>query len=226
MKTKTILKISILCLLAIVFGCDDVTTDQKVNFQEDVDEISEIVINTELITPRAVGVSIFGELVIEPQSKESIHKLGAPRCYGLEDDYSISADYDVVFKNGNNDIKIQELSRLEIISHGDEILKLKKVKIGDTELFYFIPRYTDCHALTFYLYGIDQNEAYPITLFAENSNVIHFEMYPNEEPKIINDRFVFKGGYGAGMDTVSEYYFKFDQKKHLMILEKVLQVKP
>ncbi|WP_239616798.1 hypothetical protein [Cohnella mopanensis] len=180
----------------------------------------------ELKAPRAVGQSIYGQLLIEPQSEESIHKLGAPSCYGLEEDYSISADYEVVFKTGSTRIPIQQLTSIEIINPKDETLQIKKVKMGDTELFYFIPRYTDCHSLEFYLFAMDEHGAYPITYLVDDKTIDQYVIYPKDEPKVVKNRFVFRGGFGAGMDTVSEYSFKFDRENHQMILDTVLQVKP
>ncbi|WP_422661311.1 hypothetical protein ACK8P5_12835 [Paenibacillus sp. EC2-1] len=176
--------------------------------------------------PRAVGNSKNGKLEIVPNSEEKIQTLGAPSCYGLEEDYSITGNYDVVFKTRTHELKIHELNNIEVIQPKNEMIEIENLILGDTELYYFMPRYTDCHGLEFYLYGVDGDSAYPITFMLNHRTLDKFHVYPIEKPRVINNRLVFRGGHGAGMDTVSKYYFRFDQKKHQMILEKELQVKP
>ncbi|WP_054958527.1 hypothetical protein [Paenibacillus dakarensis] len=191
---------------------------------------ADIGINEQLqatsVSSRAFGNAKVGKLEVVSRSEEKIHTLGAPSCDGLEDDYSITANYDVLFKTGTHDLKIQELNNIEVIQPNKETIEMEKLILGETELFYFMPRYTDCHGLEFYLYGIDGDKAYPITFALNHRSLDKFHVSPIDRPNIIEDRLVFRGGYGAGMDTVSKYYFRFDQKKHQMILEKELQVRP
>jgi hypothetical protein len=176
--------------------------------------------------PRAVGQAKNGKVIITPTTKEKINKLGAPSCYGQEDDYSIQSDYQVDYQENGKIIHVTTLKQLEIIQSKNEVMQLQEWNAGDVEIFYFIPRYTDCHSQEFYLFGVERNQSFPITFDMGDHIVNHFDTFTHELPLLKGQNLYVKGGYGAGMGYVNLYEFTFDSSKHAMILQYQKHVKP
>jgi hypothetical protein len=175
---------------------------------------------------RAIGEASFGKLTIVPTSLEEINKLGAPSCLGLADDYSIKATYQVNFETKVGSKTISTLNNLEIINPNNTALTINKIIMGGMELFYFIPRYTDCHEQELYFYGVKDSNAFPITVELEEGKPTTLGIYPKEQPKLVDGDLVIKGGYAAGMEYISEYHFKLSTDNKILKLVKTIQLKP
>jgi hypothetical protein len=218
MKMKLLTIISVL-ILFILNGCEKQTSPVQSTPITSAIEIKNM-------TTRAVGESLLGKLLIVPTTLESIDKLGAPSCLGLEEDYSIKATYSVIFETKKKSQIISTFHNLEIINPSTAVLPINKVVMDGMELFYFIPRYTDCHEQELYFFGVKDNEAYPITVEMEENNPITLGIYPKTLPRLIDGELIVKGGYSAGMDYISEYHFKLNTDKKLLKLAKTIHLKP
>ncbi|MNI26407.1 hypothetical protein D3C73_801040 [compost metagenome] len=113
-----------------------------------------------------------------------------------------------------------------MIQPKNEKIELHKWDMGEVEIFYFTPRYTDCHSQEFYLFGVHERRAFPITFQIGDRTFDHFDTFPHELPLLKGQKLFVKGGYGAGMDYINLYDFTFDISKHAMILHEQKQVKP
>lgn len=180
---------------------------------------------------RAIGTHQHGRLTVKPASQASVETLGAPSCFGVETDLRWSGDYEMIWEpttsNGDS-IKIMTFPRnFEIVQSSDVPIKLQKFIMGETDIFAYIPRYTDCHALETYFFGIDDGEAFPITFDMNLEQVwTNIGQLPNHPFQVSDDELIITGGYGAGQEFIDVYHFYYDSNKHSMILQKTEQVDP
>ncbi|MCD9025343.1 hypothetical protein [Cohnella silvisoli] len=173
---------------------------------------------------RAIGESTLGKFELRPRkgSAEKIQPLGAPSCLGLDTDLTITGDYELFFKaTAGGESLIQNYEALEIIQKENKAIMMQKFDFPKVELYLFIPRYTDCHGLEFYAYGIDKKtgEASAFT-FQEGDNAIpYWTTSPMVLPTQLDDQLVVEGGRFAGTDGATRYRFQPDLNKHQMMLE-------
>ncbi|MCZ8517145.1 hypothetical protein O9H85_33300 [Paenibacillus filicis] len=164
-----------------------------------------------VLRPRAEAAAKDGLLQIVPLGPEKIAKLGAPSCLGKEEDVTIRGDYEVRFtsKDGRTQI-LDTLRDWEIIQPRDQPLKPVKLDFPGMEAYYFMPRYSDCHGVEFRVYGIRNGEA---ALFEFQTGQGVFKefttgMEPDRSPRAQDGQLAVTGGYAAGMDGVTVYYFE------------------
>lgn len=179
---------------------------------------------------RAIGTHQDGRLLIKPASQANVATLGAPSCYGVDTDLRWSGDYEVLWEpaSGGSSSKIMTFpSDFEIVQPSDAPVKLQSFTLGETDIFAYVPRYTDCHALETYFFGVNSGKAFPIT-FEMNPERIwtNIGQLPQHPFQVSNGELILTGGYGAGQDLINVYHFYYDSKKHSMILQKTDQVKP
>ncbi|CAG7637182.1 hypothetical protein ACFQI7_07555 [Paenibacillus allorhizosphaerae] len=182
------------------------------------------------VSVRAIGAHPKGRLIVKPASQASVIPLGAPSCYGQEADLNWSGDYEAVWeaKSGGEPGKIFTFPvDFEIIQPVDTPVELQKFTLGETDIFVYVPRYTDCHALETYLFGVKDGKAFPITYEMEPARVLtNIGQLPNRRLKSNGEELIVTGGYGAGQDFIDVYHFRYDAKKHSMILRSTDKVKP
>lgn len=192
---------------------------------------------------RAVGKSSAGTLEIRPKKDgdERISLLGAPSCYGLETDLNFWGDYEVYFRDSaDHETLVRELIGIDIVQRTDAPIQMRKYDLpGDKELFLFIPRYTDCHGLEFYAFGVDTktNEASSftfeqiVTTVDENgketisrNDIGYWTTSPVVDPVLEDGRLIVEGGRGAGQDGATLYTYEPDWTNGRMLLEKKEQI--
>ena len=178
---------------------------------------------------RAIAAHKDGQLIIQPQSHGHAATLGAPSCYGLESDISWTGDYEAVWEpaSGAASSKVMTFpSDFEIIQPTEAAVNLQMVTIGDTDLYTYYPRYTDCHALDIYFFGVKDGEAFPVSLELEaGKRFTGFVQHPHYPLQVTDDEIVITGGEGAGQEFINMYHFNYDGKQHALILQKTDQVK-
>lgn len=179
---------------------------------------------------RAIGIHQDGRLVIKPDTHANVSTLGAPSCYGVETDLSWSGDYEVLWEptHGGTSSKVMTFPiDFEIIRPGDEPVNLQMFTLGDTEVFAYNPRYTDCHALETYLFAINDGQAFPITFEMKSGvSLSSISRHPLHPIQASNGELILMGGEGAGQDFVDVYHFQYDSMKHLMVLQQTDQIDP
>jgi hypothetical protein len=82
-------------------------------------------------------------------------------------------------------------------------VQMQEFSFEDTEIFAYAPRYTDCHALETYLFGVNAGKAFPIS-FEIKPNDIRAIIYklPHHDLQVANGEFIVTGGYAAGLDFI------------------------
>jgi hypothetical protein len=179
---------------------------------------------------RAIGTHTDGHLLVRPASKGSVAPLGAPSCYGLETDLSWLGDYEAVWepKSGGSRSKVMTFPiDFEIVQPNDAPVEMQKYFLGEMEIFAYVPRYTDCHALETYLFGVSDGKAFPIPFEMKPEQIWkNIGQLPHRPFQLTNDELILTGGYWAGQDFIDVYHFRYDSKKRSMILHNTEQVKP
>ncbi|TJY41067.1 hypothetical protein E5161_15290 [Cohnella pontilimi] len=178
---------------------------------------------------RAVGESSFGTFELRPVAgtSEKIQPLGAPSCLGLETDVNIAGDYELFFRDKNGALQsVYSLNGLEFIQHNEEPVAMRKFDFPDVELFLLIPRYTDCHGLEVYAFGVDKQSGKP-SVFPFKTRDQHATVWttsPVNLPVLENGSLIIEGGRGAGTDGAVRYTFKPDLGKRVLMLESQEQI--
>ncbi|MDQ0888118.1 hypothetical protein QFZ81_003206 [Paenibacillus sp. V4I9] len=177
---------------------------------------------------RAIGTHSDGRLLVKPANKASVAPLGAPSCYGVETDLRWSGDYDMVWESGENLTQIMTFPiDFEIVQQKDSPVIMQSFTFEDTDIFTYVPRYTDCHGLETYLFGVCNGKAFPISLeIKPGVNWMAISQMPHRLLKVANGEFIVTGGYAAGQDFINVYHFRYDPKKKSMILKSTDQMMP
>lgn len=172
---------------------------------------------------RAVGSSGAGQFQLRPvkSGDESVQTLGAPSCLGQETDAHFFGDYELFFhRPSGEETVVQSFEQLEMIWKGNDTLEFRQLEFADMELFLFLPRYTDCHALEFYAYGVDKatGEASNYTFRDGENDLPYWTTSPQELPKVEDGMLVVEGGRWAGQDGAVRYTFEPVPDKHQLRL--------
>ncbi|WP_336773341.1 hypothetical protein [Paenibacillus sp. MMO-58] len=183
------------------------------------------------LSVRAVASHQAGTLMIQPKSQATVAVLGAPSCYGLETDLSWTGDYEAIWKPAAGGTPVNVLSfpeDLEIIEPTDETINLQMLTIGDTDFFTYYPRYTDCHALEAYLFGVEDGQVFPVTFEDETGQLTNsFFQHPHYPLQVSgNNELVITGGEGGGQAFIEVWHYDYDSGQHRMKLSKTEQVQP
>ncbi|NRF94793.1 hypothetical protein HQN89_28270 [Paenibacillus frigoriresistens] len=181
---------------------------------------------------RAIGTHPDGRLIVRPVSNAKVATLGAPSCYGLETDFRWSGEYEVVWESTSNGISSKVMTfpiEFEIVQQDDAIVKMIEFTLGEEEIFAYVPRYSDCHALETYFFGVRVGEgtAFPISIEMKPEQILtNISQLPHRPFQVSNGELILTGGYGAGQDFINVYHFHYDSKKRSMILKSTDRVKP
>jgi hypothetical protein len=179
---------------------------------------------------RAIGMHSDGRLLVKPASKASVASLGAPSCYGLESDLRWSGDYEVVWESKSEGTPTKVMTSpivFEIVQQNDSPVIMQQFTLEDTDIFAYVPRYTDCHGLETYLFGVSNGKAFSISFEMKPEQIwTNISQLPHRPFQVTNGGLILTGGYGAGQDFIDVYHFHYDPKKRSMILQSTDQVKP
>lgn len=208
-------------LTALLTACMNQDNVEQTNINVDT-ETAEI--NKEDHSVRAMAAHQDGQLIIQPKNHASVATLGAPSCYGLESDISWTGDYEAIWKpaSDRSTSKVMTFpSDLEIIQPTDAVVNLQMMTIGDTDFYTYYPRYTDCHALDIYFFGVKSGEAFPISFELEDGKrFTGFVQHPHYPLQVVDNELVITGGEGAGQEFIHVYHFNYDAGQQAFVLQK------
>lgn len=171
---------------------------------------------------RAVGKTAIGDFKIIASGVEKDAILEVASCLGEATDHRLTGAYNVVYhdKHGQETL-VTTLKNLEIITPDlSKEIKMKIGTIGDTDLAFFYPRFSDCHALVFYAFGIDKKtgKAFPVSFTTDQGTTDTYSTYVGALPKIVDQKMQITIG-----DFTSDFYnvtFRYDSVKHVFVQEK------
>jgi hypothetical protein len=179
---------------------------------------------------RAIGTHLDGQLLVKPANKASVAPLGAPSCYGVETDLNWTGDYEAVWESKSEGIATPISTfpiDFEIVQQNDSPVIMQPFTLEDMDIFAYVPRYTDCHGLETYLFGVSNRKAFPITFEMKlGVNWASISQLPHHPFKVVGGEFIVTGGYGAGQEFITIYHFRYDPMKKAMILKSTNEVKP
>ncbi|AZN40288.1 hypothetical protein [Paenibacillus albus] len=184
---------------------------------------------------RAIGEAIGGQLIVKPASSATAVPLGAPSCYGLETDLEWQGDYRAYWVTGKEGAEQQSAevftfpADFQIIQQSDAPIAMQSFKLENTELFAYVPRYTDCHAQETYFFGVEDGAAFPVPLHVQDDLTWpNIGQLPHHHFKVDDERgeLILTGGYGAGQEYINVYHFVYDAKGRFLELKQTEQIKP
>jgi hypothetical protein len=179
---------------------------------------------------RAIGTHLDGRLLVKPANKASVAPLGAPSCNGMETDLNWTGDYEAVWESKSEGIATPISTfpiDFEIVQQNDSPVIMQPFTLEDMDIFAYVPRYTDCHGLETYLFGVSNRKAFPITFeMKPGVNWASISQLPHHPFKVVGGEFIVTGGYGAGQEFITIYHFRYDPMKKSMILKSTNEVKP
>ncbi|MCR8644511.1 hypothetical protein NV379_17790 [Paenibacillus sp. N1-5-1-14] len=178
---------------------------------------------------RATAVLGTGKLIVRPLTVASVTQLGAPSCYGMETDYRYTGTYEAVWepKDGAPQEQVMVFpADFEIVQPSEEPMVMQKASMGDVAIFAYTPRYTDCHGLETYFFGVKGGKAFPIPIqMAEDQVWSNIGQLPVRPFQIKSGEMIITGGHGAGEDFINVYHFRYDAKKQALVLKRTDEVK-
>jgi hypothetical protein len=203
-----------------------ITTPNQQKSQPAKEETTE----KEDVSIRAIGTHSDGRVVVKPASKAIAAPLRASSCYGQENDLHWLGDYEVLWESKATGLSTKVMTfpdGFEIIQQNDKPVDMQNFTIEDTDIFVYVPRYTDCHGLETYLFGVDKGKAFPISLEMKPDLILpNISQLPHRSFQITNGELIITGGYGAGQDFIPVYHFHYAAQKKLMVLQSTDQVTP
>lgn len=180
---------------------------------------------------RAVGKAASGRLVVKPAGSATVAALGAPSCFGGENDLRWTGDYEVVWEpeadDGQSGEAVMKLpADMSMIRPDREPVELNRYEMDGTELFEFVPQYAGCHGVETYFFGVKDEEAFLVPLaLDEDGRVDSIAQDPDRLAHLLDGELVVRGGYGAGMDAVPVYHLRYDADRRVLALASTEQVK-
>ncbi|MEK3724574.1 hypothetical protein [Paenibacillus sp. FSL H8-0034] len=224
MRKKMIL---VMLLWAVLTACTNRISEEKLNSLPAAEDNKDV--KKEDNSVRAMGKHADGKLLVQPAGQAVSAPLGAPSCYGLETDLSWSGDYAMVWESQSDGSQRTVMTfpvDFEIVQPEETPVEIKKYTFGETDIYAYVPRYTDCHALETFLFGVSGGKAFPITLEMKPEQIwTHIGQLPHHPFQVTNGELIVTGGYGAGQDFIDVYHFRYDTMKQSMILQATDQVK-
>lgn len=173
---------------------------------------------------RAVGKAASGTLVVKPAGSATVAALGAPSCFGGENDLRWTGDYEVVWEPASGDGQNGEAvmkypAEMSIIRPDREPVELNRYEMDGTELFAFVPKYADCHGVETYFFGVKDGEAFLVPLaMNEDETADSIAQDPDRLAHLLDGELVVRGGYAAGMDAIPVYRFRYDSDRRVLAL--------
>lgn len=93
-----------------------------------------------------------GQLVVKPNTAARVSALGVPSCMGFNTDLKWTGDYEAVEvdKKGKTQYVLTFPDDFAIVQQKAQPMQLQHLKLGDTDVLVYTPRYTDCHFVETY----------------------------------------------------------------------------
>ncbi|WP_144028584.1 hypothetical protein [Paenibacillus ferrarius] len=185
--------------------------------------------NKEDIAIRAVGTLPEGKLIVKPMSQAVAAPLGAPSCYGQETDLRWSGHYEAWWESTSEggSSKVSEFpDDFEIVQQSEAPTPMQHFQLGGIDILAYVPRYTDCHGLETYFFGVKEGKAFPLKLMLNDGQIVpQISQIPHRSLQIQSEELVLTGGFGAGQEFVDVYHFQYDARQQLLIVASKEKVK-
>ncbi|SFJ86253.1 hypothetical protein SAMN02799624_06332 [Paenibacillus sp. UNC496MF] len=171
-----------------------------------------------------------GLLTVQPASggSASVAPLGAPGCIGQASDLRWHGAFEARWTphKGETSTIFAFPADFEIVQPTDETAEMEPIKLGGTELAVYSPRYTDCHALETYFFGVRDGRAFPVSIRMDDVRALaSIGRLPGQKPIAESDELVIIGGFAAGMETVPVYAFRYEPEARTLTLTRTEQRK-
>ncbi|MFD2334216.1 hypothetical protein ACFSR7_33615 [Cohnella sp. GCM10020058] len=158
------------------------------------------------VVVRAEGVSKSGRLLVVPVGEEMQEHLGASSCIGTETDTRFEGDYRVVYVGADGSERIvAELPALTFVQPSAKKFQMMKLTFAEATVFVLAPQYTDCRAISFYAYAVDESgQAFPLTFRTEDGTIADSSYYPPDRiPSVRGGQLVLPSSEGPGGETAA-----------------------
>ncbi|ULO04769.1 hypothetical protein H1230_16550 [Paenibacillus sp. 19GGS1-52] len=167
-----------------------------------------------------------GTLLLISNGKEERGHLNVSSTLGQEGDQTFQSNYSIVYRQGDQDKVLLELTDYLFVQPSDKILTFKKVGFKDAGVYLLTPQYQTGHGLEGYVFAIDKQSgnAFPLKILTKNKFVAITLVYSEAEaPYIENDVLVVPPPVGAGTSEgdAKDLYYQLDlNKKQLVAVKK------
>ena len=102
---------------------------------------------------------------------------------------------------------------------------MPKITIGETDVYTFTPQYRGCHGIETYLFGVKDDEAFPITFDMGDDQIKPLIVQSSRcHYRLDKEELIITGAYGAGQDEIDVYHFNYDSDQHRMLLQSTEQI--
>jgi len=205
-----------LLLLLIVIAAQLQVGDEKQQTAGGVEAIAE--------TIRAQGITQEGMLSVIPLEKENMKQLGAPSCFGLDTDLSITGDYIVKYRSKNEMYEVAALKAMTFIQPTDDPVQMTRLSFQEADVFILAPQYRDCHGIEIYAFAVNQRTGHAVQLQFQDETLISNTSYyrPGSIPLVKNNRLVLESTEGPGGEGSPDYkpirLYQLDIENAVMVL--------
>ncbi|KOR88924.1 hypothetical protein [Paenibacillus solani] len=175
-------------------------------------------------TIRAQGITEEGMLSVIPLMKENMQQLGAPSCFGLDTDLSITGDYIVQYRSKNATNELATLKDMTFIQPTDDPVQMIRLSFHEADVFILAPQYRDCHGIEIYAFAVNQGTGHAVQLQFQDESLISNTSYyrPGSIPLVKNNRLVLESTEGPGGEGSPNYkpirLYQLDLENAVMIL--------
>jgi len=177
--------------------------------------------------PRAEGRGTYGTLTLVPSAGETVGTLGAPSCYGSEDDATYSGSYEIRFRNvfGGDEQTVGTFEgTLRAKADEPEKLPIEHIALGERDVFFFPAETNDCRGWTYAFYGAGSDgNAFPIVFDLKDGEPAYgrFSFRPSAKPIVGQRGIIRMDGYGdSGNMPPDPVRYTFKLEGEAMILQK------
>lgn len=175
-------------------------------------------------TFRAQGITDEGVLSVIPLKKENMKQLGAPSCFGLDTDLSITGDYIVRYRSKDVMKELATLKDMTFIQPTDDPVQMTRLSFQEADVFILAPQYRDCHGIEIYSFAVDQETGQAVQLQFQDESLISNTSYyrPGSIPLVKNNRLVLESTEGPGGEGSPDYkpirLYQLDIENAVMVL--------
>lgn len=175
-------------------------------------------------TIRAQGITDEGMVSVIPLERENMKQLGAPSCFGLDTDLSITGDYIVQYRSKNDMYEVAALKDMTFIQPTDDPVQMTRLSFQEADVFILAPQYRDCHGIEIYAFVVDQKTGRATQLQFQDESLISNTSYyrPGSIPVVKNNRLALESTEGPGGEGSPDFkpirLYQLDLENAVMVL--------
>lgn len=206
----------LLLLLVLIAAQLQVGGDEKQQAGEGMEPDTE--------TIRAQGITDEGMLSVIPLKKENMKQLGAPSCFGLDTDLSITGDYIVQYRSKDDTKEVVTLKDMTFIQPTNDPVQMTRLSFQEADVFILAPQYRDCHGIEIYAFVVDQETGHAAQLQFQDESLISNTSYyrPGSIPLVKNNRLALESTEGPGGEGSPDFrpirLYQLDLENAVMVL--------